>query len=52
MYSSPATPGGTGRRLSSSTYMRVFQTGRPMEGGSVAFIGALMLAQMVISVGP
>jgi hypothetical protein len=32
--------------------MRVFQIGWPMEGNSSAVIGALMLAQMVISVGP
>jgi hypothetical protein len=34
MYSSPGTPGGTGRSRSSSTYVRVFHTGRPIGTGA------------------
>ena len=40
MYSSPATPAGTGRKPPSNTYTRVFQIGRPM--------GSAMLDQLVI----
>nr|WP_308209926.1 hypothetical protein [Actinomadura madurae] len=47
-YSSPGTPGGTGRSLASRTCARVFQKGRPMpDAGRSAEV-----AQIVASVGP
>ena len=51
-YSSPATPGDTSCRFSSSTNTRVFQTGRPIGGIPWPDSGPDSVAAIVISVGP
>ncbi len=55
MYSSPVTPGGTGRNRSSSTYSPVFHNGRPMgtvEGTSSPRDIGFTDENTVVSVGP
>ncbi len=54
MYSSPGTPGTTGRSASSSTYTRVLKTGRPIGAGPVPSSGPQTAKQesTVASVGP
>src|SRR5690349_11648018 len=52
MYTSPATPTGTGRNPASSTYTRVFAIGPPIGGTPPADSGALNVAHTVTSVGP
>ena len=55
MYSSPATPAGTGSSHPSSTNSRVFATGDPIGGGPPAASAPSSRAvatPMVASVGP
>ena len=52
MYSSPATPAGTGSRCESSTYTRVLATGRPIGIVASPPCTAWAVDQMVVSVGP
>ncbi len=53
MYSSPATPGATGWRASSSTYTCVLATGVPMDDTSAAGpASTFAVDQTVVSVGP
>ncbi|BCZ24640.1 hypothetical protein MTY59_44950 [Mycobacterium senriense] len=52
-YSSPTTPGGTGRSHSSSTKNAARVTGDPIGGNPVpACSGVLLQAHIVVSVGP
>src|SRR6185437_4680876 len=51
-YNSPATPGGTKPRCSSSTNTCVFHTGRPIGGTPEPPSGPDNVAAIVISVGP
>ncbi len=51
MYSSPGTPGATGRRAASSTYTRVLAIGRPIVTRSEVVTSAAV-DQIVVSVGP
>ena len=52
MYSSPATPGGVGWRLASSTNTCVLAIGRPIGTRVSADATRWMVDQMVVSVGP
>ena len=55
MYSSPATPGGTSPSRPSSTYIRVFQIGRPIGGDTAASPSSgttYVVAYTVASAGP
>ena len=54
-YSSPATPGGTSPSRSSSTYIRMFQMGRPIGGETAASLSSgtiYVVAYTVASAGP
>src|ERR1700678_2041255 len=53
MYSSPATPAGTGHSQESSTYTRVLATGAPIGGpSSVPPRHAHAVESTAVSVGP
>ncbi|CPU62438.1 Uncharacterised protein [Mycobacteroides abscessus subsp. abscessus] len=53
MYSSPTTPGGTGRSSPSSTNIAAPGTGAPIDGDPVPPTNAAVRdAQIVVSVGP
>src|SRR5262249_32181367 len=54
IYSSPLTPTGTGSKLLSSTYTRVFQIGFPMTEAplSDSKLQGIQVASMLASVGP
>ena len=53
MYSSPATPAGTGHSHWSSTYTRVLSTGAPTGGACPSGVMAAVVATMTVaSVGP
>ncbi len=54
MYSSPGTPAGTGRSAASSTYIRVFHTGRPIGTGPspVSSAHGQYVTSTAASVGP
>ncbi len=51
-YSSPATPGGTGRSAASSTYVRVFHTGRPIGTATAPGSTRTEVTSTDASVGP
>ena len=51
-YSSPDTPGGTGRSRSSSTTADTPCTGAPIVTGSPTTSGPVLKAYMVVSAGP
>lgn len=52
MYSSPATPAGTGRSRPSRTWTVVLAIGAPMAGAPGRAPSAAVVDQMVVSVGP
>ncbi len=52
MYSSPATPIGTGSCQASSTYSWVFATARPIGGSPPSAVYALEVMRMLASVAP